>query len=268
MTKLICEIGWNHLGKIKLAKKMIVAAKENGADFVKFQNFNVKNLMPGPWDFDGRRELYTKSQMTLKKQNILYKFCKKININFFSSVSSINDAKMLLKTQNRYVKIPSMESRNLKLITFCSKKFKKVFLSTGTSKLNEIKKSIKIIPKKKLILLHCVSSYPCDLVNANLPKINLLKKITKDVGFSDHTIGLTASLVSLNFKIKYIEKHFTIDQNLPGRDNKFAILPFELKILSNFIQNWKKTIKNHGNNFLKCEEEVRYKYSGRWSKND
>jgi sialic acid synthase SpsE len=268
MTKLICEIGWNHLGKIKLAKKMIVAAKENGADFVKFQNFNVKNLMPGPWDFDGRRELYTKSQMTLKKQNILYKFCKKININFFSSVSSINDAKMLLKTQNRYVKIPSMESRNLKLINFCSKKFKKIFLSTGTSKLSEIKKSIKIIPKKKLILLHCVSSYPCDLRNANLPKINSLKKISKIVGFSDHTIRLTASLAALNFKIKYIEKHFTIDKNLPGRDNKFAIMPFELNILSNFIKNGKKTTKNLGNNFLKCEQEVREKYSGRWSKND
>ena len=107
-------------------------------------------------------------------------------------------------------------AQKFKIFQFLFKKFKKKFLSTGTSKLREIKKSIKIIPKKKLILLHCVSSYPCDLRNANLPKINSLKKISKIVGFSDHTIGLTASLAALNFKIKYIEEHCTFNKNLPG----------------------------------------------------
>ena len=77
MTKLIAEIGWNHLGNVSLAKKMILAAKKNGASFAKFQIFNEKNLKPGPWDSDGRRNIYKKAQMTEKKQSILYFFSKK-----------------------------------------------------------------------------------------------------------------------------------------------------------------------------------------------
>ena len=148
MTKLIAEIGWNHIGDISLAKKMILAAKKNGASFVKFQIFNEKNLKPGPWDMDGRRKIYKKAQMTEKKQKILFNFSKKNKIKYFASVNSIDDVNLHLKVSNDIVKIPSMESRNKKLINYCAKRFKKIILSTGTSNLDEIKKIITLIPKK------------------------------------------------------------------------------------------------------------------------
>ena len=112
MTKLIAEIGWNHMGNINLAKKMILAAKKNGASFVKFQIFNEKNLKPGPWDKTGRRKIYKKAQMTEKKQKILFNFSKKNKIKYFASINSIDDANLHLKVSNDIVKIPSMESRN------------------------------------------------------------------------------------------------------------------------------------------------------------
>ena len=267
MTKLIAEIGWNHIGNINLAKKMILAAKKNGASFVKFQIFNEKNLKPGPWDKDGRRKIYKKAQMTEKKQKILFNFSKKNKIKYFASVFSIDDANLHLKVSNDIVKIPSMESRNKKLIIYCVKKFKKIILSTGTSNLKEIKEIIKFIPKKKLTLMHCVSSYPCELKNINLLKIQKLRKLSNKVGFSDHTIGTLASKISLEFDPELIEKHFTISRKLPGRDNKFAILPNELYEIKKYIENRKKSLIWRGDNFQKCENEVRKKYSGRWSLN-
>jgi sialic acid synthase SpsE len=266
MTKIIAEIGWNHIGNLNLAKKMILSAKQNGADMVKIQTFSEKQLRPGPWDKDGRRELYKKASLSLRDHITLYKYSKEKKIIFFSSVFNIQGASLLSKVQTDFVKIPSAEIRNLELIKFCNKKFKKILVSTGTSTFNEIKKIINIIPKKKLEILHCVSIYPLKPENANLSKIIKLKKITKNVGYSDHTKGIMTALSALKYNITYLEKHFTVSHDLPGRDNKFAILPEELNYLRKFIDNDKVANKYLGKNFQEEEREVRNKYSGRWLK--
>ena len=266
MTKIIAEMGWNHMGDTELAKKMILQAKNNGADFVKTQVFNTKYLKKGPWDNDGRRQIYEKAELSEKKYHDLYNFSKNNNVTFFASAMNVKDAMLIKKTQSDYIKIPSMESRNTKLIEYCNDNFDKIIISSGTSKLEELIESTKKISKKKIIIMHCVSSYPCKFSNINLPKIKLLQKYFNDVGFSDHTEGIEASTISLQYNIKYIEKHFTIDNNLPGRDNKFAILPDELKKLKEIIEIYKKIMIDHGPNYLECEKEAREIYSGRWNK--
>ncbi len=266
MTKIIAEIGWNHVGNLNLAKKMILSAKQNGADLVKIQTLSEKNLVPGPWDNDGRREIYKKASLSLSDHITLYKYAKKNKIIFFSSVFNLEGALLLSKVQRNFVKIASSEIRNLELIKYCNKKFKKILVSTGTSTFDEVKKVIDIIPKKKLVILHCVSIYPLNPENANLSKINKLKKIIKNVGYSDHTTGIMTAISSLKYDISFLEKHFTISHDLPGRDNKFAILPEELKLLREFIDNDKLANKYLGKNFQKAEREVRNNYSGRWSK--
>ncbi len=266
MTKIIAEIGWNHMGSLSLAKKMIFQAKKNGADIVKTQIFDVQNLKDGPWDKDGRREIYKKAQLNENKYKELFKYAKKINCKFFASAMSIKDAELIKRVNNDLIKIPSMESRNFPLISYCAKNFKNVIISSGTSKFNEIVKSCKKIPKKKLTVLHCVSSYPCNFSDVNLPKIDLFKKFFNNVGFSDHTVGIEASILSLRYNPIYIEKHFTIDNSLPGRDNKFAILPHNLKTLKDFIEKNKKISQFKGKDYLNCEIEARKIYSGRWGK--
>ena len=94
MTKLIAEIGWNHMGDMKLAKEMISAAKESGADFAKFQTFDIKRLKSGPWDTDGRREIYKEAQLDFDKHIELKEYCDEVGIGFMSSVFSIEDAKL------------------------------------------------------------------------------------------------------------------------------------------------------------------------------
>ena len=264
MTKIIAEIGWNHMGDMKLARNMIEAANDGGADIVKTQTFDVKRLKRGPWDTDGRRDIYKKAQLSLEQHIELRDYSNQIGTQFISSVFSIDDARLLQKVETDMVKIPSMESRNIKLINYCVDNFDEILISTGTSTLDEISNSVKDIPKEKLTLLHCVSSYPCDFDVVNLPRILDLKELSDSVGYSDHTQGIEASVMSLSYNVKFIEKHFTTDNDLPGRDNKFAILPNELKRLKEYIDIHSKVNLDYGSDYQKCEEETREIYSGRW----
>ena len=146
---LIAEIGWNHMGNMKLAKKMILEAKKNGADFAKFQTWSVKNLKSGSWDKDGRRKIYEKAQLSQKKHKLLKSYCDKIKIKFLTSVFNEKDLTWLSKLSNYAIKIPSHEIYNIKLIEESLKRFKFVIISTGAAKWSEIKNIHKLIKKKK-----------------------------------------------------------------------------------------------------------------------
>ena len=173
---------------------------------------------------------------------------------------------MLKKLNLKTIKIPSPENRNKELLKFCNKKFNNIFLSTGAAKISEIKKSYKIFSKNKYVnLMHCVSSYPCPDNITNLNRINKLKKISKNIGLSDHTPDILSAILSLDYGISVIEKHFTVDNNLPGRDNKFAILPEQLKDLSEYIKMREEMYIDHGKDYQNCEADSRENYAGRFN---
>ena len=263
MTKIISEIGWNHMGDMDLARRMITESVNNGADMVKFQTWSVDRLKDGPWDEDGRLEIYKKAELTKDNHFELLEYCNDLNIPFFTSVFSVEDAELLSEVQTERVKIASFEARNPALLTYCDSKFDTMYISTGTTTVDEIKESLKYIKTSNVVLLHCVSSYPLEYANANLPRINSLEKLCDRVGYSDHTFGVEGSKAALEYDVEVIEKHFTIDHDLPGRDNKFAILPHELKELSDYIRLREEMNVNHGNGYLECEEEAREVMTGR-----
>ena len=264
MTKIISEIGWNHMGDMDLARRMITESVNNGADMVKFQTWSVDRLKDGPWDEDGRLEIYKKAELTKDNHFELLEYCNDLNIPFFTSVFSVEDAELLSEVQTERVKIASFEARNPALLTYCDSKFDTMYISTGTTTVDEIKESLKYIKTSNVVLLHCVSSYPLEYANANLPRINSLEKLCDRVGYSDHTFGVEGSKAALEYDVEVIEKHFTIDHDLPGRDNKFAILPHELKELSDYIRLREEMNVNHGNGYLECEEEAREVMTGRF----
>ena len=271
MIKIIAEIGWNHCGDMELAKKMVLAAKENGATYAKFQSWSVDRLKPGAWDKDGRREIYEKAELTEERHIELIKYCNKVGIKFMSSVFSIKDAELLVKLGVEDVKIPSFESRNHELISYCNDNFKTIFMSTGTSKMKEVEESVKLFTKAKLYLMHCVSSYPCDPSIANIKRMVAMQNINPitnqfifGTGYSDHIQGVESAKVAIEFGAQVIEKHFTIDNNLPGRDNKFAILPHELANLTSYIKLRNEMLIDHGIDFQSCEQDSRQNYTGRF----
>ena len=265
MTKLIAEIGWNHMGDMPLAKEMISAAKENGADCAKFQTWSVSRLKSGSWDNDGRTEIYKKSELSLEDHLELQSYCSEVDIEFLSSVFSVEDAKLLRQVISNCVKIPSAESRNDKLLDYCFENFEHVYLSTGTSSWDEIRVRVNLPYRvDKVTLLHCVSSYPCTWNNSNINRIKHLKRLVSKVGFSDHSPDIVPSVLALTYGIDVIEKHFTIDNKLPGRDNENSILPSDLKKLKYFIDASKSILSLNEPSFQKCELDVRENYTGRF----
>ena len=262
----IAEIGWNHMGNISLAEKMIKAASKSGADYAKFQTWRVKNLKPGPWDMDGRRKIYEKAELSKEDYYKINKICKKYKIKFLTSLFNHSDFELIKKLNLKEIKIPSPENRNKNLLNFCSKNFSTIYLSTGAANLNEIKKSYSLIKKNKVNLMHCVSAYPCESKIVNLSRINRLKSINKEVGFSDHSNGILSAIISFSMGVTLIEKHFTIDNKLPGRDNKFAILPNDLSQLVESANKFSLMFENKNKGFIKQESEIRKIYTGRWNK--
>ena len=264
MTRLIAEIGWNHMGDLKLAKQMILEAALAGASVAKFQTWSVSRLKNGPWDHDGRREIYEKAELTLDDHEELNEFCKKHSILFASSVFAKEDVNILLNVTNKLVKIPSFEAANKDLIKECIENFEHVIVSTGTCTWDEVKELSSYLPCNSSTVMHCVSSYPCEAGRSNLQRIKALKGLFADVGYSDHVSGIRASQMALEFGLTFIEKHFTTSNELPGRDNKFAILPEEMHELSNYINEREQAMEDLGNDFQDIESESRSLYRSRF----
>ena len=265
----IAEIGWNFMGDMTLAEEMIAAASKSGATHVKFQYWREENLKPGEWDDDGRRQIYISAQLNEEKILQIDQIAKKYNVPSFYSVFNVRDAKVIKNLGFDIIKIPSHEVTNYELIDYCLENFSNIIFSAGACTEHEFKKiAEKInITKNKVILMHCVSCYPCPSENANLKRIKILSEYCPNIelGLSDHTGSEVLPAVSAAYGAIAIEKHFTTNRDLPGRDNKFALLPDSFKAM---VENHKDALKgliDHGINYQDCESDTVKKYRGRWS---
>lgn len=264
---IISEIGWNFLGDLSLAKKMIESSKEAGCKHVKFQLWNPNNLVAGAWDKDGRRQIYEKAYLDKNKYCELYEYSKSLEMDCFASIFDEKSYEILKSVSQKLIKIPSVEAYDLDLIKKSLKDFEKVIVSTGALKKKELESLLQFKNENNFFILHCVSSYPLDYKNSNFEKFFYLKDNFKNVGYSGHAIGINDAIFALSHGAKVIEKHFTIDNNLEGRDNKFAILPKELKLICDFEKDIKNMEIKHGLDLQVNENEVYKSYRGRFRKN-
>ncbi|BBD09582.1 N-acetylneuraminate synthase family protein [Desulfovibrio ferrophilus] len=264
---LIAEIGWNHMGDFDLIEKMTRAAAEAGATYAKFQTWSEPQLKAGPWDDDGRRDIYKKAQLSVEDFQKTKAVCEANNVGFLTSLFNPEDIEPMAAISDAAIKIPSPEISNIRLLEGVAKRFKKVFFSTGASTEQEIDTALSILRKgsAEIVILHCVSLYPCPDEKVNLPRIATLRTKHDKVGFSDHTPDNLSALFAVGMGVDCIEKHFTIDNNLPGRDNLFALLPDAFKEIAEAAARFQAMNADLGLNFLPEEQEVREVYRGRWS---
>ena len=250
-TCIIAEAGVNHNGNIKKAVEMIKIASKIKADIIKFQAFDVdetilKNTKKAKYQVkntnknEDQYEMIKKYQFGIKDFLYLKKICFKYKIEFLCSIFDVKTLKLIKKLKLKKYKIPSGEITNYQLLSELGKMNKELILSTGMSTIGEIKKALNLLiksgtPKKKIILLHCHSSYPTSLENVNLLAINTLKKIFNvNVGYSDHTTGIETPISAVTLGAKIIEKHFTLNNSSNGPDHKTSLNPknFEKMILA------------------------------------
>jgi len=240
---IIAEAGVNHNGDLKVAKKLINIAVNAGVDAVKFQTFKTENLIlkevekaPYQKDRTGSKEtqfnMLKKLEITSSQTKVLIDYCKGKKIIFLSTPFDEESIDELVKLEVPAFKISSTDTTNLLFLKKVAKTKKPIILSTGMSYFSEVKLALEEIYKynKDVILLQCSANYPIDDNDANLNVINTYQKYFDIiVGYSDHSIGLGASLYAVPMGAKVVEKHFTINTNEKGPDHMASLNPDELK---------------------------------------
>jgi len=235
---IIAEIGVNHNGDKKLAIDLIDIAKKAGANAVKFQTFKSELLVTetAPTAQYQKKNTSEETQYKmLKKLELSHdcfknikKYCDEIKIEFISTPFDCESAIFLDNIGVNTFKIGSGDLTNFPLLKKVALTKKKIILSTGMSTFEEVEKSINYIKlngNKNIVLLHCVSAYPTVNKDVNLKCIKTLSKLGLEVGFSDHTTDEYAAISAISIGASYIEKHITLDNNLPGPDHKASLNP-------------------------------------------
>ena len=253
-TIVISEAGINHNGDLGIAKKLIEVAAKSGADYVKFQTFNAERLVTKGAPkarYQMRNSNSSESQFEMLKSLELSESMHKElieesgvqGIGFISTAFDIESANMLLSLGQDIFKIPSGEITNLPYLRHIGSFGKKIILSTGMSNLQEVSDALKVLEvsgtrKSQITVLHCTSAYPAPVSEVNLLAMQTIKEtLNVAVGYSDHTLGIEVSIAAVALGATVIEKHFTLDRNLPGPDHLASLEPDELKSMVSQIRN-------------------------------
>jgi len=270
---IIAEAGVNHNGSIEKAKKLIDIADDAGADFVKFQTFSADKLVTAKAKKanyqllntknadEGQYDMLQKLELSKDNHDELIKYCKHKNINFLSSAFDEDALVYLNSLDIDLFKIPSGEITNLPYLEKVASFRKPVILSSGMSNLSEIKNALDVLianglSKNDITVLHCNTEYPTPMKDVNLKAMNTIKEFLEvKVGYSDHTKGIEVAIAAVSMGAVVIEKHFTIDNNLPGPDHLASLEPNELKEMIISIRNVEIAISGNGKKELSESEK-------------
>ncbi len=263
---IVAEIGNNHEGNLKVAKDLIRKAATSGVDAVKFQTFIPEQFVSIKEQL--RIDRLRGFQLSYQQFHELSRFANKKGLIFFSTPLDINSAKFLNTIQPIF-KISSGDNNFYKLIETVANFGKPIIISSGIADINELEKIYKRIIKifslkkknyKNLAFLHCVSSYPVPTEQVNLASILYLKKKFPNIviGYSDHTLGIEASVLSVAAGARIIEKHFTLDKNYSDfRDHQLSVDPKEMSLMVKKIRKIEKMFGKEEKKIQKCEKNMK-----------
>lgn len=251
---IIAEAGVNHNGSTELAKKLIDAAVEAGADAVKFQTFKADKLVSKcaqKADYqkqatsvdETQYEMIKKLELDENAHRALINYCKDKGIMFLSTPFDHDSIDLLISFEMPIFKIPSGEITNLPYLRHIGSLGKEVILSTGMANLNEVQDALEVLikagtSKEKITVLHATTEYPCPIGEVNLRAMQTIKAaFGVKVGYSDHTQGIEVPIAAVAMGACVIEKHFTLDRTMEGPDHKASLEPDELKAMVQAIRH-------------------------------
>lgn len=258
---IIAEAGVNHNGNLEMARQMVRVARECGADYVKFQTavpeLVISTIAPKAeyqqettGTEENQLEMCRAIHLPLSDYAGLADLCRQEGIGFMSTPFDLVSIDCLAPLGMDYWKIPSGEITNLPYLRKIAQIGGKVILSTGMSTLAEVENALKVLedngmPRQNVILLHCTTQYPAPYPSVNLRAMEALATLgTAGVGYSDHTKGIEVSIAAAAMGACVIEKHFTLDKNLPGPDHRASLEPAELKALVDAVRHVEDALGN------------------------
>ena len=253
-VSIIAEAGVNHNGSLALAKELVDAAAEAGADLVKFQTFSAERLVTRSAtkaEYQKRTtnskqsqlEMLKELELTNKMHLALMSHCKNREIKFFSAGFDLLSLEYLFSLGVELFKVPSGEITNLPYLRLVGALGRPVILSTGMSNLDEIKAALGVLEdagmlREQITVLHCNTEYPTPLYDVNLRAMQSIRdELGVSIGYSDHTQGIEVPIAAVALGASVIEKHLTTDRKLPGPDHKASLEPHEFKAMVSAIRN-------------------------------
>lgn len=258
---IIAEAGVNHNSELNKAKELIYAAKESGADAVKFQTFNADNLVnpfakkaeyqkTNQTDSTSQYQMLKALELTKEQHYQLNELANALNIEFMSTGFDPESMDFLVSLGVKRLKIPSGEITNITYLNHAAQTQLPLIISTGMCTLSEVQQAIEVIKphygsslKNKITLLHCTSNYPAALGDVNLKAMRTLaEEFDLPVGYSDHTLGTLVPTLAVGLGACVIEKHFTLDKTLPGPDHAASMTPDEMKALVQMIRDTERAL--------------------------
>ena len=251
---IIAEAGVNHNGSLKLAKQMIDEAAKAGTDYIKFQTFKPEKLVSKYADYQKKTTGNNESQLQmLEKLALSYddfvelkKYCGQIGIGFLSTPFDEDSIRFLDSLDMDFWKIPSGEITNYPYLVQIAQTGRDIVLSTGMCEMDEIADAMKVLEENgagNISLLHCNTEYPTPYEDVNLLAMNQMREVfNKQVGYSDHTVGIEVPIAAVALGAEIIEKHFTLDKNMEGPDHKASLEPQELAQMVSAIRHIEKSL--------------------------
>jgi len=260
---IIAEAGVNHNGSLEKAKLLIDVASEAGVDFVKFQSFKADKLVSpdaqkadyqkkntGDND-DNQFRMLRELELSENDHVELLEYCNQKNVAFFSTAFDVDGLSYLDSLGLNVFKVPSGEITNYPYLRKLAELGKPVILSTGMSNLKDIERALEVleqgIDRSMITILHCNTEYPTPMEDVNLKAMTTIKShFNTSVGYSDHTMGIEVPIAAVALGASVIEKHFTLDRELPGPDHKASLEPDELIEMVRTIRNIEQAISGSG----------------------
>jgi N,N'-diacetyllegionaminate synthase len=258
-TTIIAEAGVNHNGNMTMAKKLVDAAADAGADLVKFQTFKAETLVTQSakkaeyqkiltGEGESQFEMIKKLELDRTAHEELIQYCKIKNIQFLSTAFDHDSIDLLAELNIPFYKIPSGDITNLPYLRHIGRMGKPIIMSTGMSTLEEVRVALNVLlesgaEKNKITILHCNTEYPTPMEDVNLKAmLTIQDELDIAVGYSDHTLGIEIPVAAIALGACVIEKHFTLDRTLPGPDHCASLEPEELKLMVAAIRNIEKAM--------------------------
>lgn len=270
-TLIIAEAGVNHNGDVNIAKQLCLAAKEAGADVVKFQTwiteriitkdvqkaeYQVTNTGSAASQFDMLKRL----ELTYEEFADVREYCENIGIQFASTADEESGLDFLVDLGIPFIKVGSGDIGNISFLRYVGSQGLPVVLSTGMSTLEDVEKSIHALREggaKDITLLHCTTSYPCSYEDVNLNAMDTLRDtFGLAVGYSDHTQGVEVPIAAVAKGATIIEKHFTLNREMEGPDHIASTEPGEFKEMVDAIRCVEKALGSNVKCPTKTEKDI------------
>jgi sialic acid synthase SpsE len=262
-TQVIAEVGANHGGDMKLAFEMIAAAAEAGASYVKFQSWRVDTLDPD----NPAYERHAKAQLTDDDHFALKEECDRQGVTFLTTCFDRGRAEFLATLGLETIKVASPDVGSVGMLKALAERFPHLIVSTGMAPDEEVEAAAAALEGHDFTFLHCVSLYPTPLERVNMERMHWLATFTDSVGFSDHTMGTVAPKLAIAQGAAFVEKHFTTDRNLPGKDQAVSALPFEIREIVAYAEAVETMMGTAHPGLSEMENEMREIYIGKWGDN-